>query len=97
MLRLSGRFEIVSLVGTLNPEPHLHISLADRHGAVVGGHLLGDLNIFTTAELLLGEAEQLLFSREQDPLTGFPELVVQERRPQPGAGAGGKAVAKTGN
>lgn len=96
MLHLSGRFEIVSLVGTLNPEPHLHISLADRQGAVVGGHLLGDLNIFTTAELLLGEAEQLLFSREHDPRTGFPELVV-ERRPCPGAGVEDKVGKETGN
>lgn len=96
MLHLSGRFEIVSLVGTLNPEPHLHISLADSHGAVVGGHLLGDLNIFTTAELLLGEAEQLLFSRELDPRTGFPELVV-EGRLQSGPGAGDQICEETGN
>lgn len=96
VLHLSDRFEIVSLVGTLNPEPHLHISLADRHGAVVGGHLLGDLNVFTTAELVLGEAKQLLFSREQDPRTGFPELVV-ERRIEPRAGAGDKASEETGN
>lgn len=96
MLHLSGHFEIVSLVGTLNPEPHLHISLADRNGTVVGGHLLGDLNIFTTAELVLGEAEQLLFSREQDPRTGFPELVVKCRL-QPGPRAGDIAREETGN
>lgn len=96
VLRLSGRFEIVSLVGTLNPEPHLHISLADGQGSVVGGHLLGDLSVFTTAELLLGEAEQLLFSREHDPRTGFPELVVERRR-QPGGGARGGAGQETGS
>lgn len=88
MLHLSGRYEIVSLVGTLNPEPHLHVSLADGSGSVVGGHLLANLRIFTTAELLLGEAEQLLFSREHDPRTGFPELVVEQRA---GVGGGGGA------
>ncbi|KAF3850301.1 hypothetical protein F7725_020020 [Dissostichus mawsoni] len=52
---LSGRYEIVSLVGTLNPEAHLHICLSDAEGVTVGGHVLGGLEVFTTAELVLGE------------------------------------------
>lgn len=45
----------------------------------MGGHVLGDLEIFTTAEVVIGEAADLHFSREMDQQTGFPELVVQTR------------------
>ncbi|KAK5852568.1 hypothetical protein PBY51_006421 [Eleginops maclovinus] len=79
VLHLSGHYEIVSLVGTLNPEAHLHICLSDAAGGTVGGHVLGDLEVFTTAELVLGEAGGLAFSREMDEKTGFPELVVKPR------------------
>ncbi|XP_023250080.1 uncharacterized protein LOC111645215 [Seriola lalandi dorsalis] len=79
VLHLSGRFEIVSLVGTLNPNAHLHISLSDGEGRTVGGHALGDLEVFTTAEVVVGEAVDLQFTREMDVHTGFPELVVRPR------------------
>ncbi|KAL4649011.1 hypothetical protein GN956_G6994 [Arapaima gigas] len=79
VIHLQGRFEIVSLVGTLNKEAHLHICLADKEGKTVGGHVLGDLEVFTTAEVVLGEAENLQFNREMDPHTGFPELMVAFR------------------
>ncbi|XP_040920537.1 bifunctional protein GlmU-like [Toxotes jaculatrix] len=81
VIHLSGRFEIVSLVGTLNTDPHLHICLSDIEGRTVGGHVLGDLEVFTTAEVVIGEAVDLHFTREMDEHTGFPELLVQ-RRPQ---------------
>ncbi|XP_034018020.1 bifunctional protein GlmU-like [Thalassophryne amazonica] len=77
VIHLSGRFEIVSLVGTLNPPAHLHASLSDAEGRTVGGHVLGDLEVFTTAEVVIGEASDLLFTRQMDQQTGFPELVVQ--------------------
>ncbi|XP_056151089.1 bifunctional protein GlmU-like [Lampris incognitus] len=77
VIRLSERMEIVSLVGTLNKEAHLHICLADKDGRTVGGHVLGDLEVFTTAEVVVGEATDLQFTREMDPSTGFPELLVQ--------------------
>ncbi|XP_022050474.1 bifunctional protein GlmU-like isoform X2 [Acanthochromis polyacanthus] len=79
VIHLTGRFEIVSFVGTLNPEAHLHISLADSEGKTIGGHVLGDLEIFTTAEVVVGEAVDLQFTRELDQQTGYPELVVRER------------------
>ncbi|KAF6779085.1 hypothetical protein AHF37_01336 [Paragonimus kellicotti] len=51
-----GPFEIVSLVGTLasDGQPHLHIALADLEGRVIGGHLLGNARVHTTAEVVLG-------------------------------------------
>uniref|UniRef100_A0A8C5G591 Bifunctional protein GlmU-like n=1 Tax=Gouania willdenowi TaxID=441366 RepID=A0A8C5G591_GOUWI len=79
VLHLSGRFEIVSLVGTLNPDAHVHVSLSDCEGHTVGGHALGDMEVFTTAEVVIGEATQLQLSREMNKRTGFPELVVQPR------------------
>lgn len=79
VVHLSGRFEIVSLVGTLNPDAHLHMCLSDKEGKTVGGHVLGDLEVFTTAEVVVGEAVDLQFTREMDVGTGFPELVVKAR------------------
>ncbi|CAL8312311.1 unnamed protein product [Lota lota] len=83
VIHLNERFEIVSLVGTLNPTAHLHICLADKAGRTVGGHVMGDLEVFTTAEVMVGDAPDLRFTREMDPRTGFPELVV---RPSSGRG-----------
>ncbi|KAG9283107.1 bifunctional protein GlmU [Astyanax mexicanus] len=82
VIHLQERFEIVSLVGTLNREAHLHICLADKDGKTIGGHVLGDLEVFTTAEVVIGEATGLHFTREMDSRTGFPELVIQKRSEQ---------------
>ncbi|XP_034384029.1 bifunctional protein GlmU-like [Cyclopterus lumpus] len=78
VIHLSGRFEIVSLVGTLNRDAHLHVCLSDGEGRTVGGHALGGLEVFTTAEVVVGEAADLQFTREPDGRTGFPELVVHK-------------------
>ncbi|XP_067428161.1 bifunctional protein GlmU-like [Thunnus thynnus] len=79
VIHLSGRYEIVSLVGTLNRDAHVHICLSDVEGKTVGGHVMGDLEVFTTAEVVVGEAVNLQFTRELDERTGFPELVIQPR------------------
>lgn len=74
------KFEIVSLVGTLSPDGlHLHISLSDSTGATIGGHLLEGNEVYTTAEIVIGEAEQLQFHRETDPETTFKELTIKPR------------------
>jgi predicted DNA-binding protein with PD1-like motif len=82
---LAGPFEIVSLTGTLacsgdgdSCVKHLHISLSDAQGRVVGGHLVR-LEVETTAEIVVGELEDLVFTREHDANTGFAELVVSRR------------------
>lgn len=73
--------EIVSLVGTLSSVGghHLHISLSDKNGAMVGGHVFGELNVFTTAEIIIGECESYVFEREHDPESGFNELAVKNK------------------
>ena len=75
---LSDKHEIVSLTGTLSETGcHLHIAVADRKGQTLGGHLMEGSLVFTTAELVLGQIQELEFSREIDPQTGFKELVVK--------------------
>ena len=74
---LEERFEIVSLAGTVSRHGcHLHMSLSDYQGNVVGGHVLDGCVVFTTAEMVLGECVGHVFTRERDDETGFDELVV---------------------
>jgi predicted DNA-binding protein with PD1-like motif len=77
------------MVGTLAWDPlgntvqqHLHLALADKVGAVWGGHALAPsegvayLPIFTTAEVTILVHHDMQFGREADPTTGFDELKV---------------------
>ena len=73
-------FEICSLVGTLSGQAgHLHVVLGRADGSTLSGHLVGDCQIFTTAEVVIGECEQAVFSRPHDLHTGFDELQVRRR------------------
>lgn len=72
-----SKFEIVSLTGTLCQDGvHLHISISDSKGKVIGGHLLDGCIIYTTAEMVIGVIENIVFSREYDCETGFNELKI---------------------
>jgi predicted DNA-binding protein with PD1-like motif len=72
------KFEIVSLVGALSPDGnHIHISLSDKDGKTIGGHLKEGCIIHTTAEIVIAECDGLSFSREFDERTGFDELTVK--------------------
>jgi len=72
---LQEKFEIVSLVGTVSIHGiHLHISISDRTGKTIGGHLDEGCSIYTTAEIAIGEIEEVIFTREIDEETGFKEL-----------------------
>lgn len=51
---LSGDLEILTLAGTLAGNgSHLHMSVADSEGRVVGGHVAHGCVVRTTAEVLL--------------------------------------------
>lgn len=88
-IRLSNRnetqtwketFEITSLTGTLSPDGnHLHISVANKEGATIGGHLMDGCIIYTTAEIIIGEAPDLIFKRETDSVTTFKELKIYNK------------------
>lgn len=73
------KFEVVSLVGTIcQKDVHLHICLSDKDGKCVGGHVKDGCIVATTAEIIIGESKDHVFSREFDEKTGFDELVVKE-------------------
>jgi predicted DNA-binding protein with PD1-like motif len=75
-----GKFEIVSLVGTLGQDGvHLHTSISDGTGRTIGGHLVEGCEIYTTAEIVIGEAAGMAFGRETDSLTGYKELTIRRR------------------
>ena len=103
---LEERFEIVSLAGTVSRYGcHLHMSLSDYQGNVVGGHVLDGCVVFTTAEMVLGECVGHVFTRERDDETGFDELVVTTklavapppRRRQGSGGSEASGDAAAGN
>jgi predicted DNA-binding protein with PD1-like motif len=76
-----GFFEIISLSGSLSMHgSHLHIAIADVEGIVIGGHLLEGCTIYTTAEIILGETNTLVFTRERDKLTTWNELLVRDKK-----------------
>jgi uncharacterized protein len=73
-------YEIIALVGTVEVGgAHLHLSISDPKGAMIGGHLKDGSLVRTTAEVILGEAPNLAFRREFDAATGYPELIVEEQ------------------
>lgn len=75
-----GHFEIVSLTGTVSTNgSHIHISVSDSTGKTVGGHLLDNNIIYTTAEIVIGESRQHVFTREKDGTTEWEELQVKKR------------------
>lgn len=75
---LEGHFEIVSLVGTISVDgAHLHLSVSDEEGSVIGGHLKEGSIITTTAEVVIGYDDNTIFERMVDEDTGFEELSVK--------------------
>jgi predicted DNA-binding protein with PD1-like motif len=72
--------EIVSAQGTLSPEGcHIHASVSDRSGRVVGGHLSDGCIVRLTTEVALAEDMAFSFFREFDNDTGYKELVVHKQ------------------
>lgn len=79
ILQKEGWYEVVSMTGTVGVSAmHVHISVADGEGQIVGGHLMRDGNaVRYTAELGILEAGGMAFSREMDQETGWKELVIK--------------------
>lgn len=76
----NGHFEIVSLTGTVSINgSHLHISISDSTGKTIGGHLLDQNLIYTTAEIVIGESNNHIFTREKDGTTPWEELQVKKK------------------
>ena len=88
-LRLAGRtepsvfdrdLEILTLQGSLcRGGSHIHITVADAYGAVLGGHLCEGSVVRTTAEVLAARLPQWQLQRAVDPTTGYRELEILPR------------------
>jgi predicted DNA-binding protein with PD1-like motif len=77
--RVQGFFEIISLSGTLGVGGcHFHVALSDSNGSLAAGHLLEGCIIYTTAEVVIEETTDFLFTRENDGTTGWKELQIRE-------------------
>ena len=68
--------EILSLMGTVSQERcHLHIALSREDLTTLGGHLCPGCIVNTTCELVIAELPGQRFDVEQDPETGYDELI----------------------
>lgn len=75
--------EIVSLNGTVSrTRTHLHIALSKADLSTVGGHLVAGCIVNTTCELVLLALDGWAYGMEQDPETGYDEIVFQKEAAQ---------------
>ena len=66
---------VIEYNGTIcNGEAHIHISLSDDKGNVIGGHLEKGCLINTTCEVVLGVLEEYDSCRKFDENTGYDEI-----------------------
>lgn len=73
---IEGHYEIVSLNGTVSAQRcHLHIALSAEDLSTIGGHLCPGCIINTTCELVIAELPGIEYGVEQDPETGYDELI----------------------
>lgn len=78
---MGGPLEIIALSGTLSRDGcHLHVAAANARGDMLGGHVMEGCAIHTTAEIVIGEATELSFTREHDAATGYRELVIKPKQ-----------------
>ena len=71
--------EIVSLDGTVSARRcHLHISLSKEDLSTIGGHLCPGCIINTTCELVIAQLPGVSIDMEEDPETGYSELIFQK-------------------
>ena len=76
-----GHFEIVSMTGTVSTNgSHIHVSISDGDGVTIGGHLVSGCKIYTTAEIIIAEVNDVVYKRELiENDSGYEELVVYKK------------------
>ena len=76
-----GHFEIVSMTGTVSTNgSHIHVSISDGDGVTIGGHLVSGCKIYTTAEIVIAEFDDVIYKRELlENDSGYEELVVYKK------------------
>lgn len=77
--KVKGPLEVIHLNGTVSLNGvHLHISVANSKGNMIGGHLLDGCLIHTTCEIVILENTNQSFLRHLDAKTGYNELVIKD-------------------
>ena len=77
-IEVPGDVEILTLSGSVAANgSHLHMSVADASGRVLGGHAAYGCVVRTTAEVLVAVLPEWRFVREADASTGFEELAIR--------------------
>ena len=77
---INDHCEIVSLNGTVSAQRcHLHIALSREDLSTLGGHLCVGCIVNTTCELVIAELPGVSYGVENDPETGYDELIFQTR------------------
>lgn len=76
-----GHFEIVSMTGTVSIQgSHLHVAISDGDGVTIGGRLVSGCRVYTTAEIVIAEFEDMVYTRELlENDSGYEELVVYKK------------------
>lgn len=78
IIDLEANYELLNMSGTVSEHGlHLHITVADAQGNVLGGHLLPGCQVKTTMELIINRVAGVIFEREYDQTTGYRELVIK--------------------
>jgi len=78
VLTIDADSELLTLSGSIAVEgSHLHLSVSDARGRVIGGHAAYGCLVRTTAEVLLALLPTWHFTRETDAGTGWAELVIR--------------------
>ena len=73
---ITDHCEIVSLNGTVSARRcHIHIALSKEDLSTIGGHLCPGCIVNTTCELVIGELPGIACGVEEDPETGYDELI----------------------
>jgi len=74
--------EVCALTGTVSMHGmHLHLSVADRDGHMLGGHMLDGCLVRTTLELVVQEVAEVTMVRIKDEQTGYDELDPRPLKP----------------
>lgn len=76
----AGHFEVVSLSGYLAArEFHVHMAVSDGEGKTFGGHVMEGNRVYTTLVVVIEEHLRYRYRREHDAVSGYDELVIDER------------------
>lgn len=79
-LVLTGDLEVLTLSGSVSPAgAHLHISVSDADGRVLGGHVAEGCLVRTTLEAVFAWLPDWQFDRVTDVVTGYRELAIRRR------------------